>query len=275
MLALQNAIISVGTSSTDEVRSTFAQYLDENTQALTQDAHVQAIVYIDQTVALNGYQIVVAGSHDDSQYQSLLNEAKTGGYSVYIGDKSVLAVDVSAVNQADQAAIQIAGPDGKAIGKKGKIVVVGINRASELQSLNLFSDAGAGQDDNGSAVEIASPDAGGSDIEVTTLSGLYLATLKAGESYSTVSTVAMELQPEELPDSHPDTSKPTHDAIGDYVEEEVPEGNYNPVLDYTAVFYGSGFSAETVARMGSYGGIAHSALAASDITVQLLPSVLV
>ena len=38
------------------------------------------------------------------------------------------------------------------------------------------------------------------------------------------------------------------------------------MLDYTVLFDGSESTAETVARLGPYGGIAHSALAASNAT---------
>ena len=140
--------------------------------------------------------------------------------------------------------------------------------AQDLQNLNLFSDKN--DSDNGKEVKVA---ADGHDILVTTLSGRFSKVLKAGQSCSTV-TLEKVGGSGSNPGSGgggstvlpPETSKPTHDATEDYIDESIPEGEYNPVLDYTVLFDGSETTAETVARLGPYGGIAHSALAASNAT---------
>lgn len=279
IVALQNAI--VGVSDTATLRRTFntgnVKYLDSNGQLNNSDG-VTSILYVDQHVSLDSkYRLIADGSTND--LATALSNA--GSNNIYIGENSAVAVPVSIATN-DQAAIHIDTTDATAKGGTNSrfIIVDGIT-TQDLTSVNLLSDNGGSDSNKG--VKIADDS---QDIEVKTLSGRFGKVLKAGQSYSTVtlekvggsggnqgggsqgggsgsnpgsggggSTV--------LP---PETSKPTHDATEDYIDESVPEGEYNPVLDYTVLFDGSETTAETVARLGPYGGIAHSALAASNAT---------
>ena len=277
IVALQNAIVGVGVSDTATLRRTFntgnVHYLDSNGQLNNSDG-VKSILYVDQHVSLDSkYRLIADGSTRD--LATALQNA--GNNNVYIGNDAAIAVPVSITNNDTQAAIHIDTTDATAKGgTNSKIVIVDGMTTQDLTDLNLLSDKGGS--DNNTGVKIADDS---QDIEVKTLSGRFGKVLKAGQSYSTVtlekvggsggsqgggsgsnpgsggggSTV--------LP---PETSKPTHDATEDYIDESVPEGEYNPVLDYTVLFDGSETTAETVARLGPYGGIAHSALAASNAT---------
>lgn len=276
IVALQNAIVGVGVSDTATLRRTFntgnVKYLDSNGQLNNSDG-VKSILYVDQHVSLDSkYRLIADGSTND--LATALSNA--GSNNIYIGENSAVAVPVSIATN-DQAAIHIDTTDATAKGGTNSrfIIVDGIT-TQDLTSVNLLSDNGGSDSNKG--VKIADDS---QDIEVKTLSGRFGKVLKAGQSYSTVtlekvggsggsqgggsgsnpgsggggSTV--------LP---PETSKPTHDATEDYIDESIPEGEYNPVLDYTVLFDGSETTAETVARLGPYGGIAHSALAASNAT---------
>lgn len=276
IVALQNAIVGVGVSDTATLRRTFntgnVKYLDSNGQLNNSDG-VKSILYVDQHVSLDSrYRLIADGSTKD--LATALSNA--GSNNIYIGENSAVAVPVSIATNDAQAAIHINTTDATAKGGTNSrfIIVDGIT-TQDLTEVNLLSDTGGS---DGTDVKIAD---NGQDIKVVTLSGRFGKVLKAGQSYSTVtlekvggsggsqgggsgsnpgsggggSTV--------LP---PETSKPTHDATEDYIDESVPEGEYNPVLDYTVLFDGSETTAETVARLGPYGGIAHSALAASNAT---------
>lgn len=267
IVALQNAIVGVGVSDTATLRRTFntgnVKYLDSNGQLNNSDG-VTSILYVDQHVSLDSkYRLIADGSTND--LATALSNARSN--NIYIGENSAVAVPVSIATN-DQAAIHIDTTDATAKGGTNSrfIIVDGIN-TQDLTEVNLLSDTGGS---DGTAVKI---DDNGQDIKVVTLSGRFGTVLEKGQSYSTVtlekvggsggnqgsggdgSTV--------LP---PETSKPTHDATEDYIDESIPEGEYNPVLDYTVLFDGSETTAETVARLGPYGGIAHSALAASNAT---------
>ena len=276
IVALQNAIVGVGVSDTATLRRTFntgnVKYLDSNGQLNNSDG-VKSILYVDQHVSLDSrYRLIADGSTKD--LTTALNNA--GSNNVYIGENSAVAVPVSIATDDAQAAIHIDTTDATAKGGTNSrfIIVDGIN-TQDLTSVNLLSDNGGS---DGTAVKIAD---NGQDIKVVTLSGRFGKVLKAGQSYSTVtlekvggSGGSQGGDSGSNPGSGgggstvlpPETSKPTHDATEDYIDESVPEGEYNPVLDYTVLFDGSESTAETVARLGPYGGIAHSALAASNAT---------
>ena len=278
IVSLQNAIVGVGTSDTATLRNTFntgnVQYLDSNGQLNNSDG-VKSILYVDQHVSLDSkYRLIADGSTKD--LTTALNNA--GSNNVYIGENSAVAVPVSIATNDAQAAIHIDTTDATAKGGTNSrfIIVDGIN-TQDLTEVNLLSDTGGS---DGTAVKIAD---NGQDIKVVTLSGRFGTVLEKGKSYSKVTLEKIDSSGGNqgggsgsgsnpgsggggstvLP---PETSKPTHDATEDYIDESIPEGEYNPVLDYTVLFDGSETTAETVARLGPYGGIAHSALAASNAT---------
>ena len=260
IVALQNAIVGEGISDTATLRNTFntgnVKYLDSNGQLNNSDG-ITSILYLNQHVSLDSkYRLIADGSTKD--LTTALNNA--GINNIYIGENSAVAVPVSIATNDTQAAIHIDANDATAKGgTNSRFIIVGDFTTQDLPEVNLLSDNGGSDSNTG--------------VKIKTLSGRFRTVLKAGQSYSTVtlekvggsggnqgsggdgSTV--------LP---PETSKPTHDATEDYIDESIPEGEYNPVLDYTVLFDGSETTAETVARLGPYGGIAHSALAASNAT---------
>lgn len=280
IVALQNAIVGVGVSDTATLRRTFnkgnVKYLDSNGQLNNSDG-ITSILYLNQHVSLDSrYSLIADGSTKD--LTTALNNAGSNNVYVYIGENSAVAVPVSIATNDAQAAIHIDTTDATAKGGTNSrfIIVDGIN-TQDLTEVNLLSDTGGS---DGTAVKI---DDNGQDIKVVTLSGRFGTVLEKGKSYSKVTLEKIDSSGGNqgggsgsgsnpgsggggstvLP---PETSKPTHDATEDYIDESVPEGEYNPVLDYTVLFDGSESTAETVARLGPYGGIAHSALAASNAT---------
>ena len=278
LVALQNAIVGVGISDTATLRRTFntgnVKYLDSNGQLNNSDG-VKSILYVDQHVSLDSnYRLIADGSTRDLATA----RQNAGNNNVYIGNDAAIAVPVSITNNDTQAAIHIdtTGATAKGGTNSRFIIVDGIN-TQDLTEVNLLSDTGGS---DGTAVKIAD---NGQDIKVVTLSGRFGTVLEKGKSYSKVTLEKIDSSVGNqgggsgsgsnlgsggggstvLP---PETSKPTHDATEDYIDESIPEGEYNPVLDYTVLFDGSETTAETVARLGPYGGIAHSALAASNAT---------
>ena len=271
LVALQNSIIGVGVADVEALRNVFATtdltYFGTNGELDNTD-NVKSILYLAQPVSLGADGYLISDSTATQDNKALRD--KVGTNNVYIGENSAVAVHLSAANDQNQAAIHIdkENASAKGGGQNSKIVIVGGATAQDLQNLNLFSDKN--DSDNGTEVKVA---ADGHDILVTTLSGRFSKVLKAGQSCSTV-TLEKVGGSGSNPGSGgggstvlpPETSKPTHDATEDYIDESIPEGEYNPVLDYTVLFDGSETTAETVARLGPYGGIAHSALAASNAT---------
>lgn len=271
LVALQNSIIGVGVADVEALRNVFATtdltYFGTNGELDNTD-NVKSILYLAQPVSLGADGYLISDSTATQDNKALRD--KVGTNNVYIGENSAVAVHLSAANDQNQAAIHIdkENASAKGGGQNSKIVIVGGATAQDLQNLNLFSDKN--DSDNGTDVKVA---ADGHDILVTTLSGRFSKVLKAGQSCSTV-TLEKVGGSGSNPGSGgggstvlpPETSKPTHDATEDYIDESIPEGEYNPVLDYTVLFDGSETTAETVARLGPYGGIAHSALAASNAT---------
>ena len=279
LVALQNSIIGVGVADVASLRSVFSTtdltYFGTNGELDNTD-NVKSILYLAQPVSLGADGYLISDSTATQDNKALRD--KVGTNNVYIGENSAVAVHLSAANDQNQAAIHIdkENASAKGGGQNSKIVIVGGATAQDLQNLNLFSDKNAS--DNSMAVKVA---ADGHDILVTTLSGRFSKVLKAGQSYSTVTLEKVGgsggsqgggtgSNPGSGGDGStvlpPETSKPTHDATEDYIDDSVPNGEYNPVLDYTVLFDGSESTAETVARLGPYGGIAHSALAASNAT---------
>ena len=246
LVALQNSIIGVGVADVEALRNVFATtdltYFGTNGELDNTD-NVKSILYLAQPVSLGADGYLISDSTATQDNKALRD--KVGTNNVYIGENSAVAVHLSAANDQNQAAIHIdkENASAKGGGQNSKIVIVGGATAQDLQNLNLFSDKN--DSDNGTDVKVA---ADGHDILVTTLSGRFSKVLKAGQSYSTVtlekvggSGGSQGGDSGSNPGSGgggstvlpPETSKPTHDATEDYIDESIPEGEYNPVLDYT------------------------------------------
>lgn len=235
LVALQNAIVGVGISDTATLRRTFntgnVKYLDSNGQLNNSDG-ITSILYLNQHVSLDSrYRLIADGSTKD--LTTALNNA--GSNNVYIGENSAVAVPVSIATNDAQAAIHIDTTDATAKGgTNSKIVIVDGMTTQDLTSVNLLSDNGGSDSNKG--VKIADDS---QDIEVKTLSGRFRTVLKAGQSYSTVTLEKVGGSGgNQGGDSQgggsgsnpgsggggstvlpPETSKPTHDATEDYIDE--------------------------------------------------------
>ena len=280
LIALQNAIIGVGATDT-ELASFYAQHQDQ----------AQAMVYLKQALSLGTNQQLIA---DNSSSNYNTSQTSAGNNSIYLGPQSALAVDLNAFT-GNQAAIYIQKDNASIEGQtNSKIIIVDGSSSTQITDLKLFADNGGS---DGTAVKIADT---GQDIEVVSATGLYSTTLEAGKSYGTVTLEQLDPDPDtgtnpdtgpgtDPGDSHqPEAPNPvhpgsggtasalssyfrqsthsTHQALVDYYALSASSAVFNPVLNYTTLFDGSGKTANTVAQLSTYGGIAPSTLAVQAST---------
>ena len=271
LIALQNAIIGVGATDT-ELASFYAQHQDQ----------AQAMVYLKQALTLGADQQLIA---DNSSSNYATSQTSAGSNSIYLGEKSALAVDLNAFT-GNQAAIYIQKDNASIEGQtNSKIIIVDGSSSTQITDLKLFADKGGS---DGTAVKIADT---GQDIEVVSATGLYSTTLEAGKSYGTVTLEQLDPDPDTgtNPDTGPGTdpnpvhpgsdgtasalssyfrqsTRSTHQALVDYYVLSASSAVFNPVLNYTTLFDGSGKTANTVAQLSTYGGVAPSTLAVQGST---------
>ena len=271
LIALQNAIIGVGATDT-ELASFYAQHQDQ----------AQAMVYLKQALTLGADQQLIA---DNSSSNYTTSQTSAGNNSIYLGPQSALAVNLNAFT-GSQAAIHIQKADASVQGQQdSKIIIVNGSSSTQITDLKLFADNGGS---DGTAVKIADT---GKDIEVVSATGLYSTTLEAGKSYGTVTLEQLDPDPDTgtNPDTGPGTdpnpvhpgsggtasalssyfrqsTHSTHQALVDYYALSASSAVFNPVLNYTTLFDGSGKTANTVAQLSTYGGIAPSTLAVQAST---------
>lgn len=280
LIALQNAIIGVGATNT-ELASFYTQHQDQ----------ASAMVYLKQALSLRADQQLIA---DNSSTNYTTSQTSAGSNSIYLGEKSALAVDLNAFT-GNQAAIHIQKADASVQGQQqSKIIIVDGSSSTQITDLKLFEDTGGS---DGTQVKIADSS---QSIQVVSASGLYGTTLEAGKSYGTVTLEQLNPDPDtgtnpdtgpgtDPGDSHqPEAPNPvhpgsggtasalssyfrqsthsTHQALVDYYALSASSAVFNPVLNYTTLFDGSGKTANTVAQLSTYGGIAPSTLAVQGST---------
>ena len=298
LIALQNAIIGVGATDT-ELASFYAQHQDQ----------AQAMVYLKQALTLGADQQLIA---DNSSSNYATSQTSAGSNSIYLGEKSTLAVDLNAFT-GNQAAIYIQKDNASIEGQtNSKIIIVDGSSSTQITDLKLFADTGGS---DGTDVKIADTS---QDIEVVSATGLYGTTLKAGTSYDSITLEQLDPDPgtdsgdnpgtkpggesgsdnpgstdqpggtnpgESHQPEDPNSGRPgsggtasalssyfrqsthsTHQALVDYYALSASSAVFNPVLNYTTLFDGSGKTANTVAQLSTYGGIAPSTLAVQAST---------
>ena len=199
--ALQNSILSIGNKNKDEVLAIFDKYINAQGNLSNDKDGVGAIVYVAKTVDVaNGGKIVADKTQTKDTYDAP-NVANTyNPYGAYIGDNSVLGVEVSAANGAE-AAITFADQNVTvAASDSGKIVLTGDYDQSDR--INLMADAGDG------TVTVAN----NGTITVETINGLLTYEFN-GQAFN---INAMTVDTKRAASAFSATSSPVHDSLVAY-----------------------------------------------------------
>ena len=201
VIGLQNSIVGIGVTDTedqsaiDQLRTTFASYLDGNGSLSDAEGKVGAVVYAAKSLNLDeNSKIVVDGSLNAQEYLDLMNGVTTptqeqtdyvsavNTNNVYLGANSVLALGQQALaaqttaadgTKAPRAAMHFNDVDASIYTNGGKVVLVGDYNVDE--DLILFTDTGPN-----TGVKIVGPQEK-AELVVESLSGLYVMTL-SGET---------------------------------------------------------------------------------------------
>ena len=202
VIGLQNSIVGIGVTDTqdqsaiDQLRTTFASYLDGNGSLSKDEGKVGAVVYTAKSLNLDeNSKIVVDGSLNAQDYLDLMNgritnptQAQTdyvaavNTNNVYLGANSVLALGQQALaaqttaadgTKTDRAAMHFNDVDASIYSNGGKVVLVGDYNVDD--ELILFTDTGTN-----TGVKIVGPQ-DNAELVVESLSGLYVMTL-SGET---------------------------------------------------------------------------------------------
>ena len=198
VIGLQNSIVGIGVTDTtdqsavEQLRSTFASYLDGNGSLSNGEGQVGAVIYAAKSLNLDETsKIVVDGSLNAQEYLDLMNgrvtnptQAQTdyvaavNTNNVYLGANSVLALGQQALaaqttaadgSMADRAALHFNDVDASIYSNGGKVVLVGDYNVDD--ELILFTDTGTN-----TGVRIVGPQ-DNAELVVESLSGLYVMTL--------------------------------------------------------------------------------------------------
>ena len=203
--ALQNSILSIGNKNKDKVLAIFDKYINAQGNLSNDKDGVGAIVYVADTVevAANG-KIVADKTQNRGTYDDPTVAATYGNYGVYIGDNSVLGVEVSAATNDTAAAITFAGNNDVTIKatNSGKIVLTGAYDQND--TINLFADK------NGTdTVTIAD----GKTIRVETINGLLVKDDFNGQAFN---ISAMDVDTKRAASAFSATSSPVHESLVAY-----------------------------------------------------------
>ena len=196
--ALQNSILSIGNKDKAKVLDIFGKYINAQGNLSDDEDGVGAIVYVaDNVEVATGGQIVADKTQNKNSYGSVTYYGTNG---VFIGDNSVLGVEVSAANGAE-AAITFADQNVTvAASDSGKIVLTGDYDQSDR--INLMADAGDG------AVTVAN----NGTITVETINGLLTYDFN-GQAFN---ISAMKVETKRAESAFSATSSPVHDSLVAY-----------------------------------------------------------
>ena len=215
VIGLQNSIVGIGVTDTtdqsavEQLRSTFASYLDGNGSLSNGEGQVGAVIYAAKSLNLDETsKIVVDGSLNAQEYLDLMNgrvtnptQAQTdyvaavNTNNVYLGANSVLALGQQALaaqttaadgTKAPRAAMHFNDVDASIYTNGGKVVLVGDYNVDD--ELILFTDTGTN-----TGVRIVGPQ-DNAKLVVESLSGLYVMEL-TGETTGGKLTVTLAITP--------------------------------------------------------------------------------
>ncbi len=205
IVGLQNSIIALGVTDSDpsdelsvldEVRTTFARYLDANgSLSNSGEGAVGAVAYVAKALDVNSTsKIVLNAGMTSDRYLELRQRASANpstaeqafldavnANNVYLGANTALAISDAALTAqqtvnnvtGQRAAIHFDSPAASIYSEQGaKVVLVGDNY-NTIDNIVLFTDNGTG-DNAGVLIN-------GNDLRVETLSGVFAMELKAGE----------------------------------------------------------------------------------------------
>ena len=258
----------------------------------------------------DGSKIVVDASRSYSEYQSADADykSKVASNDVYMGKGSALAMHNSAVNSKANAAITFNKPDASIYAQEGAKVLIAGTTINPNGPIRLFEDQNGSVDlttENNATIKVESvnglfeaPDGlnPGKVGDVT----MVVRPQVAEASYKDISSPVREalavyggfdgnperekLRGEVAPGVtyNPD-KKQFSDSEGNilaaskYVSVDNGDGTYsvyhaasNPLLNHVVTATNSGRDAEAVARMANLGGVAKTAIAANETTVEAI-----
>ncbi len=251
LIALRNSVLAIGVSDSnpddeatvfDEIRSTFSNYFDANGSLSNADGRVGTIAYVADNVTFDANSVLVLNANmDATRYKALNNGTATNvtaeetafqnaisANKFYLGANTALAISDVALNKVTTvtngdgtttttpiAAVHFETNNASVFGDGGKIVLVGTNFDPNKEVM-LFSDNDTAEGQSG--VEIA---ADGQDIQVESLSGIYVMTLEAG---TTTTATKLTVDNAALQEAWYAASDPVADLLDNYVSNRGTSG---------------------------------------------------
>ena len=199
--ALQNAILSIGNSNKDEVTAIFGKFINAQGNLSNNKDGVGSIVYVADTVDVATGGKIVA---DKTKTENTFNPADYTT-NIFIGDNSVLGVEVSAATSTDasgvaQAAITFADNASVSASNSGKVVLTGDYDQSDR--IFLFDDS-----DHNVTVS-------GAAITVETINGLL--TYKYDGTQQSFEISDMTVDTKRAASAFSATSSPVHESLVAY-----------------------------------------------------------
>ena len=195
--ALQNSILSIGNKNKDEVLDIFGKYINAQGNLSNDKDGVGAIVYVaDNVEVATGGQIVADKTQNKNSYGSVTYYGTNG---VFIGDNSVLGVEVSAATGAEAAITFADSGVTVAASDSGKIVLTGDYDQSDRINLMADQDGTVTVANNGT-------------ITVETINGLLTYEFD-GQAFN---INAMKVETKRAESAFSATSSPVHDSLVAY-----------------------------------------------------------
>lgn len=249
----KNAAVGLG-SNVSGVRAAIAQYQNGNSLPNDGTGPGSVLYLAESTTVADGNYIVVNSDQSNSTLEStqtLINMPDGRQADLALSDHSALMIHQNAFNDgAGNAATALTFEKSNALvySTGGEIILTG--NYNFRDSLQIFDDAG------NDGVEVA-----GQAIKVSSTSGIFKGTIETGQNQG---DVILALDEQEVRNSGK-ISNPIKDFIPRYVADTA---NQNSYVDYAMEEDLS--SLDKTARLGAFGGAAHTALAASNATQEAI-----